>query len=225
MDTPAIPERRAVPRGPVVGATVSALVLAVTTLLALRGAPLGVDLSLFRWLNEPPAFLDVVLGAVNPVLRPVPLTLLAAAVIAWLMFSTPTPSGRWHLARDGLVAAAVTWVLCTALKNLVDRPRPLAALADVSTHGYPGTPNGASFPSSHTAVAVAVVTALWPRLRVGQRAVGVAVAVLVALDRAYIGAHWPVDLVGGAALGLLVACLTLLVLERPPLTAAGPSCP
>ena len=49
-----------------------------------------------------------------------------------------------------------------------------------------------------------------------QRAAGVAMAVLVPLNRVYIGAHWPVDLVGGAAIGLLAASVCWLVAGRWP---------
>ena len=55
-----------------------------------------------------------------------------------------------------------------------------------------------------------------------QRAAGLALAVLVPLNRIYIGAHWPVDIVGGAAIGMLAAALTWLVAFRWPVES-GPA--
>jgi membrane-associated phospholipid phosphatase len=55
-----------------------------------------------------------------------------------------------------------------------------------------------------------------------QRAAGLAIAVLVPLNRIYIGAHWPLDVVGGVAVGLLAAALTWLVAVRWPIRS-GPA--
>jgi membrane-associated phospholipid phosphatase len=49
----------------------------------------------------------------------------------------------------------------------------------------------------------------------------VIVAVLVALNRLYIGAHWPVDVVGGAAIGLLSGAAPWLVAARWPIGRHG----
>jgi undecaprenyl-diphosphatase len=65
-------------------------------------------------------------------------------------------------------------------------------------------------------VVVAVVSALWPWLSWPQRAVGLTIAVLVALNRLYIGAHWPIDVIGGAAIGLLADAIAWLIAYRWP---------
>ncbi|MFG2753745.1 phosphatase PAP2 family protein [Streptomyces xanthophaeus] len=67
-------------------------------------------------------------------------------------------------------------------------------------------PDSSSFPSGHTAAAVAFTTAVgvsWPWA-------GAACAVpagLVALERVHSGAHYPSDVAAGAALGLAAAAL------------------
>lgn len=119
-----------------------------------------------------------------------PLRVGALAVLAW----------RRHWLH--LVAFALAVVTSEALigtsKELFDRPRPLGSLVSTS---------GESFPSGHaiaTAVsAVGLVIALLPagptRWRWEWRAA--LYASLMALSRAYLGAHWLSDVIAGALLG------------------------
>ena len=59
------------------------------------------------------------------------------------------------------------------VKEIVDRGRPPAYLTDVLVHGYPTDPRNTGYPSSHTAVAVAVVVGAWPWLNGPWRVCGV----------------------------------------------------
>ncbi len=105
----------------------------------------------------------------------------------------------------------------------MDQPRPTAIIPGLDVHGYPHDPWGRAYPSAHTAVVVGVVAALWPWMNRYQRAAGLALAVLVPLNRIYIGAHWPVDVVGGVAIGMLAASATWLVAVQWPIRAADPA--
>jgi undecaprenyl-diphosphatase len=74
-------------------------------------------------------------------------------------------------------------------------------------------PHSHSFPSGHTATAVAgavVLSTLVPRLT----PLFVVLAAAVAYSRVYVGVHYPLDLVGGAALGAITALLLLAVARR-----------
>ena len=62
--------------------------------------------------------------------------------------------------------------------------------------------HGTSFPSSHTAVTLAVVIALVPFLARPFAAAGIGYAVLVGWSRVYLGVHYPLDVLAGAGLGL-----------------------
>jgi undecaprenyl-diphosphatase len=119
----------------------------------------------------------------------------------------------WHL--TAFVAAVVlSEVLIGPLKGSYDRARPLGSLVATS---------GASFPSGHsiaaTVTVVAAVIALVPpgRARVAWGAAAVGFSVLMALSRAYLGAHWLSDAIAGGLLGAscaLLAALAVSMLQR-----------
>jgi membrane-associated phospholipid phosphatase len=113
----------------------------------------------------------------------------------------------WHFA--AFVAAIVmSEVLIGTLKGIYDRARPPGSLVATS---------GASFPSGHSIAAsvtiVAAVIALVPpgRLRAWWGAGAVAFSILMALSRAYLGAHWLSDAIAGVLLGTSCALLAALV--------------
>jgi membrane-associated phospholipid phosphatase len=113
----------------------------------------------------------------------------------------------WHLAAF-VAAIAVSEILIGTLKGIYDRPRAPGSLVATS---------GASFPSGHaiaaSVTAVAAVIALVPpgRRRAAWGAAAVAFSGLMALSRAYLGAHWLSDAVAGVLLGTSCALLAALV--------------
>jgi membrane-associated phospholipid phosphatase len=141
--------------------------------------------------------------------------MVEAALFGWIMF-TARGSARWEVLRAMVISFVLAEAITQMIKRLADQPRPTASIPGLDVHGYPKDPFGNAYPSAHTSVAVALVTALWPWLTIPQRIVGVTVAALVALNRLYIGAHWPVDVVGGAAIGVLAGSLCWLVAWRWP---------
>ena len=70
--------------------------------------------------------------------------------------------------------------------------------------------HGTSFPSSHTAVTLAVVIALVPFLARPFAAAGIGYAVLVGWSRVYLGVHYPLDVLAGAGLGLAAGGMIVL---------------
>ncbi|MFC9219802.1 phosphatase PAP2 family protein [Streptomyces hygroscopicus] len=124
-----------------------------------------------------------------------------AAVMAWV--------GGWRgrrAAAAGMAAVTVAQLVSNGVcKQLADRPRP-------PKEWFPhdeveDRPDSSSFPSGHTAAAVAFTTAVapaWP-------SVGVLCAVpaaMVAIERVQSGAHYPSDVAAGTAIGLASAWLT-----------------
>ncbi len=102
------------------------------------------------------------------------------------------------------------------MKLVVDRGRPPAYLSDVLFHGYPTDPRGTGYPSSHTAVTVAVVVGAWPWLNRPWRVGGVVAAAAIGLNRMYVGAHFPLDVLGGVAVGLVSGGIVLVVALQLP---------
>ena len=104
--------------------------------------------------------------------------------------------------------------MAEVMKHLADQMRPLAVIDHLDRRSYPVQPYGNAYPSAHTALLVAAVCGLWPWVRWPQRVVGTAVAILVACNRIYIGAHGPVDVVGRLAIGMFAGAVAWLVAAR-----------
>jgi len=103
------------------------------------------------------------------------------------------------------------YLLAQAIKTLVARPRPPAALAAGHFPGY-------AFPSGHATQSAAVfcmlatvaasTTPRWRR-KVAVWAAAILIATIVGITRLYLGAHWLTDVLGGSALGTLWFLLVL----------------
>lgn len=115
----------------------------------------------------------------------------------------------WHLATF-VSAVVLSEILIGTLKGIYDRARPPGSLVATS---------GASFPSGHSIAAsvtvVAAVIALVPpgRARAAWGAAAAGFSVLMALSRAYLGAHWLSDAFAGVLLGTSCALLAALVVD------------
>ncbi|MFF4035540.1 phosphatase PAP2 family protein [Streptomyces sviceus] len=122
----------------------------------------------------------------------------AAAVMAW------KGGGRGRrAAAAGLAALAVAQLVSNGLcKQLAGRPRPPAEW--IPHDEVADRPDSSSFPSGHTAAAVAFTAApTWP----AAGALCALPATMVAVERVQSGAHYPSDVAAGAAIGLAGAWL------------------
>jgi membrane-associated phospholipid phosphatase len=182
--------------------------LVVTAAVAAAGAPGSAEVAVFRWFNDPQRALGAVMAVANPVLRPVGLTLLIIAAVALLALTERDVF--WPLVRAAFAAGILAYVLDNIVKHIVDRGRPPMYLTNVLFHGYPIDPRGTGYPSSHMAVGVAVVVGAWPWLNGPWRVCGAVTAVMIGLNRMYVGAHFPLDIVGGAAIGLMSGGIVLV---------------
>ena len=141
-----------------------------------------------------------------------PLTAVAVLVLVLLR--------HWHGALTLAVAVIGTQAVVQLVKLTVDRPRPAANEALTAAHGP-------SFPSAHSATAVALYATLalllahrcrgWKRTAV--LSAGGMVVVAVGLSRIELGAHYPLDVLAGwltgAALVLAAWAAVARVAARP----------
>ncbi|MFI6435762.1 phosphatase PAP2 family protein [Streptomyces sp. NPDC050759] len=124
----------------------------------------------------------------------------AAAAMAW----RGGVRGR-KAAAAGLVAMVVAQLASNGLcKQLADRPRPPAEW--IPHDEVADRPDSSSFPSGHTAAAVAFTAAVAPTWPAAGALCAVPTA-LVAVERVQSGAHYPSDVAAGAAIGLAGAWL------------------
>ena len=131
--------------------------------------------------------------------------------------------------RAGLLAllAMLLGLLCNnvLLKQLVQRPRPYLTVEGLLPLIAPPDPN--SFPSGHACASFAAAVS-WllslPRKRRWIGGAGMALAVLMALSRLYVGVHFPTDVLTGALVGSLCALAVYALARRlapPRLGAEG----
>jgi undecaprenyl-diphosphatase len=129
-----------------------------------------------------------------------PVRIAIAGFLAWRR--------RWWHFTAFVAAVVMSEILIGTLKGIYDRARPTGSLV--------ATPR-ASFTNAHSIAAsvtiVAAVIALVPpgRRRAWWGAAAVAFSVLMALSRAYLGAHWLSDAIAGVLLGTSCALLAALV--------------
>jgi membrane-associated phospholipid phosphatase len=139
------------------------------------------------------------------------------------MFGVLIIIGWWIARRAGAVtmtaalavpvAAGLAYAATSAVKVLVEEPRPCYAYpTDFLLESCP-TIRDFSFPSSHSAVVAAIATGL---IFVNSRlaVLGVLAAAAMGLSRIYVGAHYPHDVLAGLVLGALVGAATVALAWR-----------
>ncbi len=129
----------------------------VSALLLKTGA-IGWDVSLFRILNEVPAAAASVLTPLSHLFLPVGIITVVLLAVVYVVARNRSVLP----VATGAMAAGLAWALAHVAKAVADRPRPYEVMTDAVLRQQPA--HGTSFPSSHTAVAVAAAIALVPFL-------------------------------------------------------------
>lgn len=130
-----------------------------------------------------------------------------AATLIWKL--DPQADARpLHASLLLLVAVFATGVIAMLVKRMLGRVRPRREQAGRFLGPcWRHDSHRESFPSSHSACAVAM-TVILARLYPPAAPVFWALALITAALRYLLDAHWPSDIIGGIALGYLVADLT-----------------
>ena len=161
---------------------------------ALLEAVGRLDFAAFQWLrtNHSPT-LDVVMAGVSDIARGGIIWIALAVLIAFVYRS------RWPAVVHVVLAVVLAYVIADHVaKPFFNRSRPFERYAESRVYGH--RPTTRSFPSGHTASAIAAVCAL-TRLAPEARAMFWLFAVLVAFSRVYLGVHYPADVLAGGLLG------------------------
>ena len=177
--------------------------LLVATALLVRDPPAAWEKVLFRAFNDLPHDVEAVLWVLQQMGSAIVLPF--AAVLLWRV------TRRWQ-PPVALVATGflLGWLGAKVIKSMVGRGRPGAIFDDVIL-GFDVPITEVGFPSGHAVLAFTLVAAFFPYLGRRGRAAAVAVAVLVAVTRIYVGAHFPLDIIGGAGFGIAIGTLITLV--------------
>ncbi|MCT9080889.1 phosphatase PAP2 family protein [Streptomyces fulvoviolaceus] len=143
-------------------------------------------------------------------------------VVAGLLALRPGRPRR--AAALGVAAVGVASASANLLgKRLVRRPRPHRAEDSPFPGRHVPMPKSASFPSGHTASAVAFAAAVGPAFPVATVPLGL-LACAVGYSRIHTGVHYPGDVVAGAVLGTGAAAVVLAVVGWDAAAGRG-ACP
>ncbi|MFI2433516.1 phosphatase PAP2 family protein [Streptomyces sp. NPDC018693] len=130
----------------------------------------------------------------------------AAAAALTLLPGRPRRAAVLGVAAIGVASAAANLVG----KQLVRRPRPHRAEDSPFPGRHVPMPASASFPSGHTASAVAFAAAVGPVVPAATIPLGL-LAAAVGYSRIHTGVHYPGDVIAGAVLGTGAAATVLAV--------------
>lgn len=176
------------------------VILAITWGMALSSDIASWEEDSFRFINEWPDWLEAptwpIMQAGQVLVVPI------SALAAWWAWR------RWRPAIGLLVGGLAAWLLAKVVKDLVERGRPSAFLADVTERPMW---SGLGFVSGHAATAFAIATIISPYLSRPLRYVVWGVAVATIVLRIYTAAHLPLDVIGGAGLGVAVGATVNLI--------------
>ncbi|MGV8977781.1 MAG: phosphatase PAP2 family protein [Cellulomonas sp.] len=198
----------------VIWAGLSMIGLLITRVVSPNGPPTW-DAQVIDWLvaHRTPG-----LNTASGIGSGIANTQTAIAVTAVVVLLLRWRLGRWYESWIVVAAIAGELLVFVAITATVHRPRPAG-------HQLDGAPPTSSFPSGHTAAAVALYGCLaimllvvWPGAASRLAAcVLVAIPIVVGASRLYRGMHFPSDVMFGAIGGALwlTVVLTTLLPGRP----------
>lgn len=135
-----------------------------------------------------------------------PIVFALALVALWLSWRPRNQRAAFLAGVSALVALGLGQIIGKTF------PRPRPYLSHAVNQLIPPSLD-TSFPSDHAILGFAVAVMVW---RYNRRAgvVLLALALLMAIARVFVGAHYPADVLGGAVLGALTSVVLATLSER-----------
>ncbi|MGI8400372.1 MAG: undecaprenyl-diphosphatase [Gemmatimonadaceae bacterium] len=140
-----------------------------------------------------------------------PIVFALALVALWLSWRPRNQRGALLAGVSALVALSLGQIIGKAF------PRPRPYLSHTVNQLIPPSLD-TSFPSDHAILGFAVAVMVW-RYNRRAGAVLLALALLMAIARVFVGAHYPADVLGGALLGSVTSVALAGLGDRGPVVA------
>ena len=203
-----------------------AVAVAITSgMIAAGGTVPAWEAEIFHAINNLPDWLEAPMWVFQLAgLLLVPLGVAAVAAVF----------KKWRLAAALVVFVPLKLVVeKLVVKQLVERERPGTTICGAPDDFDPECANfrgdvpleGLSFVSGHAIIAWGVATLLWAALPGRWRWLPVAVAMLNAIARVYLGAHNPLDVIGGGAIGVSIGVVLVLAFGLADDRRSSSACP
>ena len=131
-----------------------------------------------------------------------------------------------RLLSASIFAAAISGALISALKPILNLPRPASVLSEVSFHRIGDALLKNSMPSGHTLTAFAIASAIFFTSPINKRKPLLTLFILAAfvgLSRIGVGAHWLTDVLAGAGIGFWCGLLGAKLSQYIPEESLSPN--
>jgi undecaprenyl-diphosphatase len=186
----------------------------------------GLDRTIFLFFNmqaaNPVTDFIMPLATSDAILR-----FIYAVAVLWLLWKGDRQT-RWLVLFSALTLAITDQASAHWLKPMFARPRPCHTLPIETIRLLVDCGSGFSMPSSHAANAFGQAM-LFGMMFVRARWWLLALAVIIALSRVFVGVHYPSDIIAGSVVGMFTGTIVFvayrrvmqLVLKKHPPTAAG----
>lgn len=169
--------------------------------------------AIFAWFRARPAAKTALRVTSKGAVAVVYTTYALAVLVAAWQGQNPDGDCGWRLLATLVAVPGTVFVLGTALRAGINRPRPYEALG--FTPLYPKSTQGQSLPSRHCFAAAAIAVTIGSYSPAAGAVLGL-LALLLAVCRVLMGHHYPSDVAAGLVFGAALAALGLWVMSGLP---------